>query len=374
MSAKEREEHERTHLPYRSWCDICVKARGRRLAHRSNSQRGDKGIGVPHISINNFYLNDQLEGTNPLLIVMEECTGEKCVRQVERTGVGDDVAMDWLKDISEELISWWHQRGSESRLVFNTDGEFALTSLRDAVGRFHGGVITPELSARGESQPNGSAERPVQVVAEFGRVLKQPIESKTGAKLPPSDNITPWMVRWAAIHCSKYMVGSDGLIPHERRRGKRCRERVLYKRIREGKQWIDKFESEDDEGAWLGHSRSSNEVLTGTRDRVVRAQSFRRRDHGARCNIDLIKGMRGTPNQPDPLHPGRRIPIRVHFDDRIIVDDASCAPAQGSGSCTTFWRSMVKQMVVLDVDTRDPASLDQGITLNHAVTGSTVKH
>ena len=44
-------------------------------------------------------------------------------------------------------------------------------------------------------------------------VLKQQIESKTGAKLSPSDNITPWMVRWAAILCSKYIVGNDGRTP-----------------------------------------------------------------------------------------------------------------------------------------------------------------
>ena len=88
----------------------------------------------------------------------------------------------------------------------------------------------------------------MQVVVEFVRVLMQQIESKTGAKLSPSDNITPRMVRWAAILCSKYMVGNDGRTPYERRRGKRCNlpvvpfgERVLYKRIREGEQRIDKI-------------------------------------------------------------------------------------------------------------------------------------
>ena len=38
-----------------------------------------------------------------------------------------------------------HQGGSESRLVFKTDGEFALICLRDTVGRFQRGVIVPEL-------------------------------------------------------------------------------------------------------------------------------------------------------------------------------------------------------------------------------------
>ena len=98
----------------------------------------------------------------------------------------------------------------------------------------------------------------------------------------------------------------------------------------QGKQRIDIFESEDDEGVWLGRSRSSNEVLIGTRERVVRAYSFRRRDDGARWNFDLIKGMRGTLDQPDPSRPGSRIPIVVNSDNKIIVDDASCAPEQGS--------------------------------------------
>ena len=33
VSKEEREEHERTLLPYRSWCEVCVKARGRKRGH-----------------------------------------------------------------------------------------------------------------------------------------------------------------------------------------------------------------------------------------------------------------------------------------------------------------------------------------------------
>ena len=34
-SRKEREQHELTHTPYRSWCPHCVRARGRNRAHRA---------------------------------------------------------------------------------------------------------------------------------------------------------------------------------------------------------------------------------------------------------------------------------------------------------------------------------------------------
>ena len=34
VSRKEREEHELTHLPYRSWCAHCVRGRGRNMPHK----------------------------------------------------------------------------------------------------------------------------------------------------------------------------------------------------------------------------------------------------------------------------------------------------------------------------------------------------
>ena len=41
---KEREDHNATHIPFRSWCPICVKAKGREEAHRNGTgkERGRK--------------------------------------------------------------------------------------------------------------------------------------------------------------------------------------------------------------------------------------------------------------------------------------------------------------------------------------------
>ena len=42
-SSREREDHCVTHLPYRSWCPICVKAKGKEEAHRKReSERSIK--------------------------------------------------------------------------------------------------------------------------------------------------------------------------------------------------------------------------------------------------------------------------------------------------------------------------------------------
>ena len=167
------------------------------------------------------------------------------------------------------------------------DGERSLTALRDAVARCHGGIIVPEVSARGESQSNGVAEQAAQVVAEFVRVLKEQIEVKTKSYRQkilsrcgwyggcPSFARSIWLERTAVLHM-RDDEGDDA----------ECQwcllgERVLFKQIREGKNRRDKFESEDREGVWVGHNREANEVLIGTPSGVVRAFSYRRRSEGS---------------------------------------------------------------------------------------------
>ncbi len=53
----------------------------------------------------------------------------------------------------------------------------------------------------------------------------------------------------------------------------------------------------------------------GTAQGVVRAYSIKRREPGQRWDREAIKGMVGTPQQPDPTKPGAKIPIRVNFDE-----------------------------------------------------------
>ena len=239
-----------------------------------------------------FYMNqkDRSEDANPLFVMIDEETGDKHSRVVDKKGLVHNGEMEWLvKDISDELKAWCHLGGEGRRLILKSDGEWPIRALKEAVGKYHGGIVMMEVSARGESQSNGKCERAVQVVAEFVRVLKEQLEQRCKIQVVRSDNITHWMVRWAAMMLSKYQVGSDGRTPYERRRVRRCNmvvspfgERVLYKQIRESKERKDNFESEDLEGVWLGHNRGSNEVLIGTQHGIVRAFSFRRRDEGSR--------------------------------------------------------------------------------------------
>ena len=102
--------------------------------------------------------------------------------------------------------------------------------------------------------------------------------------------------------------------------------RIWYKELRANKERKDKFESEWAEGLWLGHSRSSNEHVVGTKSGVVRAYSIKRQDAEARWSAELVKSMQGTPQQPDPGKPGLAIPIRVNFDPPAVAEPVPVSP------------------------------------------------
>ena len=223
--------------------------------------------------------------------------------------------------------------GIGGHIILKSDGEPALVCLRDALSKYHGGTVVPELSAKNESQSNGTAKEAGKTVREFTRVLKEQIEDKTDAKLSAGDAITLWLVRWAAMVISRYLVGKDGRTAYERRRGRPCRlealpcgEKVWYKEVWGGKDRKDKFNSEWEEGIWLGHTRSTNEMVMGTKDGVVRAYAIKRQDDEERWKSGLVKEMRGTPQQPNPNKPGLNIPIRVTFDEPSAQEPIPTVP------------------------------------------------
>ena len=62
---REREEHEATHIPYREWCECCVRARGRRRAHRSQELSDeDREKRRPVIAMDYFFMKDATGSNN----------------------------------------------------------------------------------------------------------------------------------------------------------------------------------------------------------------------------------------------------------------------------------------------------------------------
>ena len=70
-SAEERAEHNRTHLPYRAWCDECVAARARADNHSSKPKEEDR-YKIPQLCLDYWFLGrrgpDERDGS-PVIVL-----------------------------------------------------------------------------------------------------------------------------------------------------------------------------------------------------------------------------------------------------------------------------------------------------------------
>ena len=221
VSKEEREEHERTHTPFRAWCRHCVRGRGKNMPHTKKESSDSKEAEVPRISMDYFFMSerDTKASENPIFTMVDEETGDKYSRAVGHKGLGSEGELDWLiKDVSAELRAWGHSGGDGSTVILKCNGERSIVAVRNAVAKYHGGRVIPEGPAKGESASNGTVEEAGKTVREFTRVLKDQLEEKAKLQLKPDDTIVLWMVRWAAMLCLRYLVGKDGRTAYERRR------------------------------------------------------------------------------------------------------------------------------------------------------------
>ena len=120
-------------------------------------------------------------------------------------------------------------------------------------------------------------------------------------------------------------------------------EKIWYKKRDRPK---DRSKSEPgwEKAVWLGHARDSNESVVGTPDGAFRAYAIKRMMESERWDAEFIRGLRGTPQQPDPNRKGTKVPISIRFDAGPV--DLHTHPVREAGEPAT--RRRVITQVELD--------------------------
>lgn len=137
-TAAERLRHEATHIPYRAWCQQCVRGRGRCKPHFRRTDPQPENA-IPKITMDYFFLGseDTAAEDNPMFVLADEENGHRYARMVESKGLGDDGDNHWpVLDAAREIRSWGHPEGSP--IILKCDGEGAIRNVRDALGRYLG--------------------------------------------------------------------------------------------------------------------------------------------------------------------------------------------------------------------------------------------
>ena len=260
----EREEHEATHIPYREWCEHCVRGRGRAAPRKPEA--GDNE--VIRLDMDYCYLKrttgktqegeesdaDAGEEDLPILVSKVKPTGKIGATMVPRKG-GNPYAVHW---VTEEI-----KRTGKQEVKVRTDQEKAIRALIEGA-RVAGSECQLDHSAVGRHV--GDAENAVKQVKDMVRTISSSVTMRYG-EVPGEHPMWGWLVKHAGDLLTRYKRGEDGRTAHQRWKGRKFNqwtvpfgEAVWYKQTEDLGGREPKWET----GVWVGIEEDSSEarVLT----------------------------------------------------------------------------------------------------------------
>ena len=150
--------HRKTHLPFRSWCKVCVQGRGRRAAQVTKVR---EDTGIPMIGLDYFFIGDDgAEGEDSkekvAAVAMRDYFTKALIAHVVPA---KGVEIEWT---ARQIVSDLERLGyKDLRIVVRSDQERAISALVDRIKELRRGETEVEWSPRYDKNANGFAERAV---------------------------------------------------------------------------------------------------------------------------------------------------------------------------------------------------------------------
>ena len=298
---EEIEHHNVTHLPYRSWCPVCVQARGKEDDHRRNKKKPEET--VPTIVMDyKAFGQDEKDTKLTSIVIRDKRTTMTAMHVCLCKGMEDR----WIVDaILEDIANMGY-----TNIILKTDGEPALVQVAREVKKRRAHPTVLQHPPAYDPEANGVAERAVQEAMGQMRACKIGLEQRTRVKVETNWAILEWMAEHAGDTINRGLLGHDGKTPDWRLMGKpstrpmlEMGEQVMAKPLRAQKsnkklslksKWVF--------GTWLGMTRRSGEHLVALAGggAVIKVRTVKRRTMADRWNGDAIKEIVATPRLPNP--------------------------------------------------------------------------
>ena len=227
-SEQEVENHELYHVPYRNWCAVCVRSKGKDLDHRKSME---EERGASEYSFDYCFPGDEFGYKLTVLVGKEKITGSVFASAVPTKGSSGMFIVDKAVEFVEETGD------SNNTILLKTDQETSIKYfVKDFIEARVEGKTIPEESPVGSSGSNGRVERGVQSIEGQLRALLLAFEGRIGRRLDVQEKIVMFMPEYAAYLINRLEVGKDGKTSYERTKGKKATllgiefgEKLLYK-------------------------------------------------------------------------------------------------------------------------------------------------
>ena len=290
-SESERRLHELTHLPYRDWCEHCVKAKGRQSHSVKKNDR------QPVIQIDFSFLateNDLPKRT--ILNATDVQTGYAMAVVLPAKGSVEKYAVAELRRFVFEI--------GRTFGIIQYDKENALKVIAKDLCKTIGG-LSMRAAPTGHSQSQGSVGNVQRTLYGQLRALMSQVQESTGLKLTSESPMFVWCVKHAQWLINRYLIGSDGKTAYNRRwsrdyGGSLCMfgEWIDAKMPHSNKLKIPKGGQQWFSGVYLGKDTEADEVIVGNADGVFKVRTVKRRPPSQQWNAVGVTKMLSVPWQP----------------------------------------------------------------------------
>ena len=214
------EDHNVSHIPFRSWCVSCVRGRGKSCKHMAQGNHLDEA--VPTISMDYGFFgrsgetrSDSLADSEcPVVILHDRQRKTVWSHPLPSKGIEHPYC---AKVILQDLAKTGYKR-----LILKTDQEASILALAKSVKDSFPGEIILESSPKGQSKSNGEAERAVQTAQGLARTLKDFVEQAANFSFDPSSPVIAWMIEYGGVLHNLFHLGepNDGMTAYHRWKGR----------------------------------------------------------------------------------------------------------------------------------------------------------
>ena len=322
----ERDEHDLTHIPFRPWCEHCVRGKSKRNPNRRLCGEYSQHR-CPKIRMDYAKLTENVEkvtssddgqeeetvrsGDGLQILVMHESQHRSVwAYTVEAKGAAEE----WvLHQVLEDLETVGLRN---ERVVLKADQEPAIAEVLREIAKLrkddYGTGI--DNSSVGESNTNATVERAIQDVEGQCRTLRSALEHKLQHRMPLNSSVFPWLIRHSGCLITRCRIRPEGRTSFEMIRGQRPHSQlaefgeIVMFRIPHTKLSPGKIEEQWDDGVYLGFDMRSCESLIGTSVGVFKVKDLKRKALDSRWSVERLLAIKGHPSAPVPGQSYRRTP------------------------------------------------------------------
>ena len=280
----EQLEHNLTHLPFRSWCPICVQAKSKRSHSKTLTTR------QPVIQMDFAFIKDTSG---------EEVTLLNAVDVLSGLGLSVVIPTKGRSVYSSSELRRFVLETGRTFGILQCDPEPSLVALAETVTSEVGGLAMRK-SPVGWKQAQGAVGNLQATLYAQARALKLDVEQRYGTTLSVKDPIYTWLIRHAQWLMNRYLQKADGLTAYEKRWNKRysgslCNfgETVHFK-----KPGIPKANPSFTLGVWVGRCTESDVHFVADETGVYKTRSVRRLSPSLQTNTELFLSVHSTPWDP----------------------------------------------------------------------------